>query len=219
LHFLRFIRANPFSVMALCNIVGDLGYLGFAFDTEGLVSVPKLAGAMFTIAAHVVLLAYGDDQAQRIAGERGVVSRVLLKLRLLAQRALSALPRNAQSFVRAKPIFVPFTMLALNGAGLLTDALLSSFSASMAAQIVLALFIIAGCGAFALADSAAKQNTANVLLKIAPTLLIGATLANACLALATLNGFVLFSVLAFLLSNYAGFYTKIDKKEPVSAGI
>ncbi len=68
--------------MALCNIVGDLCYLGYAFAAEGFVSLPKLFGAAFTMLAHVILLAYGDDQARIIAAEKGALARVVLKLRL-----------------------------------------------------------------------------------------------------------------------------------------
>jgi hypothetical protein len=206
--------------MALCNIIGDFGYLGFAFAAEGWVSLPKLLGALFTIAAHSVLLAYGDDQAQFIASESGMISKVVLRLRICARRALvGSLPENIQSFICAKPIGVPFSMLAMNGVGLLTDALLAPHSLGAYVQTVLGLFIIAGCGAFAFADFVAKQNLANFLLKLAPTLLTLSTLANGCLAAVTLNGFVIFSILAYLLANFAGFYTKIDKKEPISAGI
>ena len=203
--------------MALCNIVGDLCYLGFAFEAQGFVSLPKLSGALFTLAAHAALLAYGDDQARHIACEEGVIPRVMQRLRFLAQSALRAMPKTLQDFVRSKPIGVPFAMLSLNGVGLVTDALLSPLSLAMSVQVFLGICITAGCGAFALADFATKQKTANILLKIAPTILVGASVANAGLAMTTCNGFVILSVFVFLLSNLAGFYTKIEKKKPVFA--
>jgi len=205
--------------MALSNIIGDLGYLGFAFSSQGWVSVPKLGGALFTISAHMVLLAYGDSQAQRVAGESGVFSSIILTLRRLAQRALAHMPPKWEILMREKPIGVPFSMLAFNGLGLFIDALVTPHAASSAPQIFLGLCIMLGCGLFALADFVGEQKKANLLLKAAPTILIGATVGNIVLALTTQNVFVMLSVLVFVLSNLAGFYTKIDKKEPISAGI
>jgi len=217
--FGRYIRSHPFSVMALCNILGDLGYLGFAFSAEGWVSLPKLGGALFTMAAHVVLLAYNDDEAQQISCENGVLARVILNLRLITQNILRVLPKRLDHLVRTKPIGVPFLMLSMNGVGLSVDAVKGPATLAFAVQLVLGISVILGCGSFALADFVIKQKHADSLLKMAPTFLVAATFSNVVLAALTQNGFLIVSVLVFLTANYAGFYTKIDKKEPVSAGI
>ena len=106
---LHYLRTHPFSTMALCNIVGDLCYVGFAFDSEHAVSLPKLAGALFTIVAHTILLAYGDDQARHIAGEKGLLSGIVLRLRGRAQRLLVGLPDGLRKWARVKPIGVRFS--------------------------------------------------------------------------------------------------------------
>ncbi len=82
--------------MALCNIVGDAGYLGYAFAAQGFVSWPKLAGALFTMLAHILLLAYGDEQAQTIAAEKGTLSSIVLGLRVQAQRFVTILPAGLE---------------------------------------------------------------------------------------------------------------------------
>lgn len=204
--------------MALCNIVGDLCYLGFAFAAKGWVSPPKLSGAAFAMLAHMVLLAYGDDQARHIACESGVISRIILRMRAFAQRALRSMPEKAQSLARAKPVGVPFAMLCMNGVGLLTDAVFARGSSlASTSQMMLGLCIVAGCGSYALADFVREQKTANMFLKLAPTLLVGAYLSNAGLALATHNGFLILALAVFFLSNVTGFYTKIDKDPVVIA--
>jgi hypothetical protein len=211
LSFIRYIRAHPFSIMALCGIVGDFGYVGFAFSAEGWVSLPKLAGSLFAVAAQLVLLAYGDDQARHLAEESGRLPLLILKLRKMARHLLRDLPENIESAARAKPVGIPFTMLSMNGIGLLTDAMLGPISAADALQIVLGACTTMGCGAYALADFVRGQKTANILLKVAPTILVGATLANGSLMLATDNGFLVFTFCVFSLHNFAGFCTKIDK--------
>jgi hypothetical protein len=219
---LRYIRAHPFSVMALCNIVGDLGYLGFAFKAAGFVSLPKLAGALFTMLAHTILLAYGDDQARKISHEKGGLSKFILEARILAQRLTASMPSGWGQGIRKKPVGIPFLMLALNGIGLLTDAVMNLHRHSdwaSISQVVLGILIAVGCSAFAAADFAKGQRAADILTKVAPAILTGATLANVALAMTTWNPFILFAVVAFAISNLAGFFTKIDKKEPISAGI
>jgi len=207
----RYLRQHPFSVMALCNIVGDLCYLGFAFAAEGWVSGPKLAGALFTIGAHIILLAYGDDQARHVATEQGVMGRVILALRDFCRRLLRHMPENLLGLIRAKPVGIGFAMLSLNGVGLLVDALLHSVSWAGLSQILLGGSALLGCAAFALADYVPCQKRANLLLKAAPSLFIVATFANVGLAATTHNGFVIVALLVFLTSNLAGFYAKIDK--------
>ena len=211
----HYLRLHPFSVMALCNVVGDCCYLGFAFDAQGWVSLPKLGGAFFTIAAHIILLAYGDDQARQVAGEYGIISRAILGLRDFCRHLLRCLPEQCVAFIRVKPVGLGFAMLALNGVGLLVDALLTSVSWANLSQILLGVCIMTGCGAFALADCVQRQQRANALLKIAPSILTVATVANAGLALTTHNGFMIMALLVFLTSNLAGFYARIDKEAVV----
>ncbi|MBI1180320.1 MAG: hypothetical protein GC201_07155 [Alphaproteobacteria bacterium] len=201
--------------MALCNIVGDLCYLGFAFDAAGVVSLPKLAGAAFTMAAHTVLLAYGDDQARHIAAEKGLFAGALLRLRAGAQRALLGAPDGVRRLLRVKPVGVSFAMLSLNGAGLLADALQRAGALppwTVASQVALGCCIVAGCLAFAAADFVRGQKAADVLVKLAPSILALASASSWSLAAATLNPFLIVSVAAFGLSNTAGFFTRIEKR-------
>lgn len=210
---LTYLRTHPFSTMALCNIVGDLCYVGFAFDSAQVVSLPKLAGALFTIAAHTVLLAYGDDQARHIAGERGALSRIVLALRGRARRLLVGLPDSLRRWAQVKPIGVSFSMLALNGAGLFADAALhADFGAWVSvSQLALGAFIVVGCCCFAAADFVRGQRTADILTTAAPVILTLATLASWALAAATRNPFLILSVVVFGVSNLAGYFTRIEK--------
>jgi hypothetical protein len=199
--------------MALCNIVGDFCYLGFAFDSDAAVSLPKLAGALFTMFAHTILLAFGDDQARSIAGEKGALSVAVLQLRAGAQRLLSRLPDIAAKWARVKPLGVSFSLLTLNGAGLLLDAAAHGTGNMWAqgSQIALGALIVAGCACFAAADFVRGQRAADILTKVAPSALTLASAASWVLAAATLNPFLIVSVVAFALSNLAGFFTRIDK--------
>ena len=215
---LGYLRRHPFSTMALCNIAGDLCYLGFAFDSAQAVSLPKLAGALFTLAAHTILLAYGDDQARHIAGEQGRLSATVLWLRERAQRALVHLPDAARKWAQVKPIGVSFSMLALNGAGLLADALRHGGGLSGASQLALGALIIMGCVCFAAADFVRGQKAADRLTLAAPVILTGATIASWALAATTLNPFILASVLVFGVSNLAGYFTRIDKGAAMTSG-
>jgi hypothetical protein len=219
---IRYIRMHPFSTMALCNIVGDLGYLGFAFDADGFVSLPKLIGASFTMSAHIILLAYGDDQARRIAGEEGLLSRTVLKLRAWAKNIAGHMPEAIQKRIRANPVGIAFLMLSINGLGLFLDAWLrlqGEESFAMLIQVVMGPLITLGTIAFAIAGFARSQKAANILTKVAPSVLVGASVANVGLAMTTGNVFVMISVVAFIVSNLAGFYTRLNKKQPISAGI
>jgi hypothetical protein len=212
---LRYLRTHPFSTMALCNVVGDLCYVGFAFESQQAVSLPKLAGALFTLVAHTVLLAYGDDQARHIAGEKGLLSAVVLRLRTLAQRLLVRLPDTLRKWARIKPIGVSFSMLALNGLGLLADAVLHRPDGwSSLSQTTLGVCIVLGCCCFAAADFVRSQRAADRLTTAAPVILTFATVASWGLAAATLNPFLLTSVVVFGMSNLAGYFTRIDKGEP-----
>jgi hypothetical protein len=211
--FIGFVRTHPFSIMALCNIVGDLGYLGFAFAANGFVSLPKLVGALCTMVAHILLLAYGDDQARMIEAEKGLPARVFMSLRKLARIAASCLPSAIQAAIRAKPVGIPFLVLSMNGVGLMADAILHRDGIVEVSQIVLGTLIFMGTGAFAIADFVKSQRTANILTKTAPSILACASLANVGLAVTTLNGFLIMSLLAFALSNFAGFFTHINKEK------
>lgn len=214
----RYLRTHPFSTMALCNIAGDLCYVGFAFDSPQAVSVPKLAGALFTIVAHTILLAYGDDQARHIAGENGALSRLVLALRGRARRLLVGLPDTLRRWAQVKPIGVSFSMLALNGVGLFVDAARHADTANWASlsQLALGLFIVIGCACFAAADFVRGQKAADILTTAAPVILTLATAASWALAATTLNPFVIISVLVFGISNLAGYFTQIEKPLPTS---
>ena len=213
---LRYIRAHPFSTMALCNIVGDTSYLGYAFAAHGFVSVPKLIGALMALTAHVLLLAYGDDQARVIAAEMGKISQLLLNLRLRAQRLTALMPPNLSTIIRAHPVGISFSMLAVNGAAFLGDGILrlrEGFSISMVDQALMGVFITLGTGSFALADFVKRQGMADWLTKMASTILACASILNVILATTTLNPFIILSVIAFALSNFAAFFTRLDKEK------
>ena len=207
----RYLRQHPFSVIALCCIIGDLCYLGFAFSAQGWVSFPKLGGALFTIGAHIILLAYGDDQARHVAQETGSIGRLILLMRRECRLLLRRIPESLMRYIQAKPVGIGFTMLSLNGVGLLVDSLINPASLANFSQLVLGGCVMSGCGAFALADFIQDQKRANFLLKTAPSLLAMALVANAGLILTTHNGFMIVAMLVFLISTFAGFYTKIDK--------
>ena len=215
--FLDYLCAHPFSVMALANIVGDLCYVGFAFDAPHGVSYPKLCGAAFTIAAHIILLAHGDDEMRRVADESGRVAQCVLALRGWANASLILLPPLLRRWAKWRPVALSFGVLALNGAGLLVDAVFSMGSApdfAMMTQAALGLFIMIGCMAFVAADCVRSQTVSDVFLKLGPTAFLAATVFSGGLALQTRNIFLICGVLAFGLSNLAGFYTRIDKDAP-----
>lgn len=202
--------------MALSNIVGDMGYIGYAFAGDGFVSLPKLAGASFTMLAHLILLAYGDDQMRTIEAEKGALSNFILSLREQAQKAIGGVPIVFQNGLQAKPVGITFMMLALNGLALAGDGFLRlrhGTSPAMNAQIGLGILVFLGTSAFAAADFVKKQKLANILVKVAPALLTCASIANVALALTTWNPFVILSVMAFAVSNFAGFFTKIEKEK------
>ncbi len=212
--FVRYISQNPFSVMALGNIIGDLGYLGFAYDAGYGISLPKFAGAVFTIAAHIILLAHGDRDANQITHEGSAVERLIAKLRSVAKNIVRCLPDSLQIKIKRKPVGIAFMMLAMNGVGLLVDASLKlrlQFSVTMTIQLTLALLVLAGCLAFALADFVRVQKTTNYLLKAAPAILTVANLVGLLLCIATLNPFIILSLFAYYTATFAAFFTKIDK--------
>jgi len=202
--------------MALCNIVGDCCYLGFAFATNGFVSFPKLIGACFAMLAHIFLLAYGDEQARMVANEHGKLARIFFALRQSAQQVVRVLPTGLQRAVHHRPIGIPFFMLAMNGLGLLIDGFLRftrDLSFAMADQTILGLCVLIGTGAFAIADFVRAQRMADFLTKVGPSVLMGATVLSGLLAASTRNPFVIVSVVAFTVTNFAGFFTRIDKEK------
>ena len=204
--------------MAMGNVVGDACYLGYAFVSDGVVSVPKLLGAVLAIMAQGILLAYGDAPIQKVAGERGGLSAMVLYLRAISQKQLKRLPPRWIRILREKPVGIPFALLALNGVGLFVDSLYRLDWQSDEARLLqgaLGLLIVLGTGAFALADFVKGQAVANSLLYAAPRILAVTTAANLFLAFATFNPFLLTGSTAFIISNFAGLYVKIDKKEPV----
>ncbi len=211
----RYIARHPFSVLALGNIVGDMGYLGFAFYAEGWVSGPKLGGALFTMLAHIILLAHGDRQAEAVAHESGVLARAVLRLRAASAWMVGQIPLGLQRWIKAKPVGVAFGMLTVNGVGLAVDAGLQLGDQpipAMAVQALLGVLIVLGCGCFSLADFVKGQGLADLATRSASLLLMGATVAVVLLALATMNPFVVLSVLAFGTSNFAAFFARVDKK-------
>ncbi len=107
-------------------------------------------------------------------------------------------------------------MLSLNGLALLVDAILRSqeeLSWAMADQAALGALIMLGTASFALADFVKGQGVADLLTKIAPSILLCASFANVGLVVTTWNPFLIMSLFVFLLSNFAGFFTKIDKEK------
>jgi hypothetical protein len=208
---LHYIRAHPFSTMALCNIVGDGCYLGFAFAAAGFVSGPKLAGALCTMGAHLMLLAYGDDQARKVAHEPGFAARILLRLRGWSKMVMGLFPEFLQKRIRAKPVGIPFMILSLNGLGLTVDALMQPLDFAGGSQLGLGLLILCGCLAFSAADFIGSQKYADILTKTAATLLTCAIFPNTLLALQTLNFFLFVSIIVFGISNLSGLLARIDK--------
>ena len=193
---LRYARAHPFSVMALSNIVGDSCYLGFAFAADHVISLLKLTGALATMLAHTLLLAYGDDQAARIANERGAIADAILMSRLKAQRIVQFLPQALCIYGAKKPIGVCFAILSLNGLALMMDAIFSHHYNSVVGvmQGMLGLFVALGTFCFSVADFVASQSRADRLTKMAPWVLFAASLFNIALAFLTLNPFMILSV-------------------------
>ena len=212
--YLRFVRSHPFSIMALSNIVGDLCYLGFAFDAAGFVSIPKLGGALCAMLAHILLLAYGDDYAHAVAAEPGRLSAVFFLLRRWAQTLTGLLPNWALKVTQNKPVGLPFLMLSMNGVGFVVDSLLRlnrPNNLAMLDQIIMGVFISLGTAFFAAADYVSSQKQADFLTKLAPSTLGCASAANIALAALTLNPFIILSTLVFALSNLAGFFTRLNK--------
>jgi len=117
-------------------------------------------------------------------------------------------PALIQALIRQESMFNPDAAMNLQKAGW-----------SGVSQLMLGVFITLGCSVFAAADFAKGQKTADIFTKIAPAILTCATAANIALVLTTWNPFILLSLMAFAVSNLAGFFTKIEKKEPISAGI
>lgn len=198
--------------MALGNIGGDLCYLGFAFNAQGWVSYPKLAGFLFTFVAHSVLLAFADSQILAIEQEKGCASATILWLRHRAQSAFVYAPPKLLFRLRAKPVGIAFGMLCFNGAGLVVDALMKGSSFAALTQTALGLGIILGCSCFAWADWVKSQKVADRLLKLGPFIFTLVTLMNGLLFYATRDGFLALSLILFMTANWIGFYTKISKE-------
>jgi hypothetical protein len=214
MNILRYVRDRPFSIMALANIIGDVSFVGFAFQSDGWVSLPKLAGATFTIFAHVLLLAFAKEQTQ-IANESGALPRFVLQARLIAQHLTAYLPIRVRTFVGKKPVGVAFGMLGLNGVGLLVDAWLSSPSSGNwgmhAAQVIFGTLVIFGTTSFCIADFTQSQKRADWLLRIGAQIFTVCTFGNVLLAITSRNPFVALSILAYAVFNIATFYAKLPK--------
>ncbi len=200
--------------MALSSVVGDLCWFGYAFASEGFVSLPKLVGSVSALFAHGLLLAYGDEQAQKVAGEGGDLSAMVLELRSFCQKQLKHLPEHWIGAIQARPVGIPFIMLGMNGVGLFIDALdrmMRHPNTGMIMQTIVGVLVILGTAAFALADYVKEQGVADRLLRIAPVLFLFATFSTIWLAVKTLNGFLVVAAIAFIVSNLSGFFAKIDK--------
>ncbi|MGB9153968.1 MAG: hypothetical protein WCD70_12885 [Alphaproteobacteria bacterium] len=192
---------NPFSIMALCNIAGDSGFLGYALYSHQGVSLIRLAGALSAMAGHTVLLAYGDAQMGKVVQEKGYTARITLQLRAAAKRVTNFVTGDKKI---AKPFFCAFSLLALNGVSLL-GGIAPKLDFSSVSQCVLGATVVAGCGVFAAADLVREQRTANILTKLAPTIFVGSIVSQLSLGAATLNPFILTSLGFFTVSNLAGY--------------
>jgi len=214
---LHYIRSKPFSTMALCNILGDLSLLGFAFKSEGWVSVPKLIGALFTMIAHIILLAYGDRFTHGTR-EIGVIPNLIARAQARARVLTAHAPDRVQRWLKARPIAITFSMLALNGAGLLIDALINIDAASAPVtkftQIIFGSVIFLGCLTYASSDLHPTQRGADRRLRLGAIILTATVVPQIGLALATRSTFLVLALLAFVGSNLAGFYTKRAPREP-----
>lgn len=217
MNILSYVRERPFSIMALANIIGDVSFVGFAFQAEGFVSLPKLGGATFTIFAHVLLLAFANEQSQQIANESGVLPRFVLGARGAAQRFTAYLPASFRTFVGKKPVGVAFGMLGLNGAGLLLDAWLTPNPSNWGmhtAQIVFGTLVIFGTSSFCIADFTKSQSRADWLLRVGAQIFTVCTFGNVLLAITSRNPFVALSIVSYTVFNIATFYAKLTKATP-----
>jgi hypothetical protein len=214
---LHYIRSKPFSTMALCNILGDLSLLGFAFKSAGWVSIPKLIGALFTMIAHIILLAYGERFSQG-PSESGFIPNLISCAQARARVLTSRAPVRVQTWLRARPIAITFSMLALNGAGLLIDALVNinaeSAPAAKFTQILLGSVIFLGCLTYASSDLHATQRGADQRLRLGAIILTTTVAPQLGLAIATHSAFLVLALGAFVGSNLAGFYAKRQPREP-----
>jgi hypothetical protein len=206
---LRYFRRHPFSIMALCFILGDGCYLGYALYAQQGMSVIRLLGALSAFCGHSVMLAYGDDQVRQAAGEKGATGAFILALRGGAQKLLKPV-LGARKI--AKPVFWGFGLLAMNGVALLADAVTQTahLPAAMGSQGALGIFIV-GCGTFAAADLVKRQRMADILTKAAPTILLGADVSGILLAVATWNPFILAGLVLFGAAKFAAFCARLDK--------
>jgi hypothetical protein len=209
---LGYIRDRPFSIMALANIVGDVSFLGFAFQAVGAVSVPKLTGALFTICAHVLLLAFGPQGP--VAQECGALPRFVLAAQRLARRLTAHLPCRVRAAVSTKPVGIAFGMLGLNGVGLIVDAcFLPSTGGTLmrATQLLFGSLVTLGTACFSFADFHRSQARADGLLSAGARLFTACSVGNVILAITSRNPFVALSILAYGISNITTFYAKLEK--------
>ena len=202
------LRQSPLAIMALCNIAGDVCYLGFAlYATTGL-SLIKLAGALAAMAGHIILLAYGDGVQAGASREQGWAAGTLQKLRRLSQ-ALMQRVTGGQGL--AQPVFVGFGLLALNGLALMVEASTRTDFAALN-QMALGCVIMAGCLAFAASDLVRGRGLAEFMVRLAPNLLVGATVLSVPFAFATLNPFILASLGFFVMANVAGYFVRVREQ-------
>lgn len=196
--------------------MGDLCFLGFSFDSEGIVSPSKFIGALGPLLAHTIILAYGDDQAQKIKAETGLITQFIMNLRCVAQRVTTSFPTIFKNTIKENPVGIPFLILSLNGFGLLGDVLVrvkDGLKVEGLIQGLLGIFIITGTLSFARADFTASQGGSDGYLKAGRVFFTLASLANIGLALLSLNVFLLLSVVLFVISNLATYFVRINKHE------
>jgi hypothetical protein len=207
--FGRFISQNPFSTLAITSLFGDGCYLGYALHASQGLSVTRLIGAIAALMGNVLILAYGDAQAGKIALEKGWCSRLFLYLRRYAKRGM----QHVTTHTRIRhPLFRGFGLLALNGVALTLDAWLSGFTLGFF-QVTLGLLIFLGCGCFAFADLVNRQSQADFLTKLGPSLLACANIPALALGFSTGNIFMIVAPLLFMTGNLAGFFTHIEKRQ------
>ena len=217
--FVTYIRDNPFSTMAVCNIAGDSGYLGYALYSGHGTSLLQLGGALSALAGHTMLLAYGDSQLAKAEHETGRTAAITAQARAAAKRLTGFIVRKKEI---PHPIACAFGLLTLNGVSLTGAAGAAAVAASRltftsGAQCLLGATVIVGCGAFAAADMVKTQRAANILTTIAPCAFTGSMLSAIALTGATWNPFISISTAIFALSNFATYFAKF-KKPPLTTG-
>lgn len=204
-----FIRRNAIFISTICDIVGDVGYLAYAFHTGHGVSLPQAVGAIAANTGQVVLLAHGDEKLDRNSG--GKASAAIRAIRQAAEKLTSRMP--VIRFSQHQNMW-GFGLLMLNGGGLLSEAAVrlahNPTDFAMITQAVSGTTIMAGLGGFTLASSplVETQETAERLFKTGAVFLNIASLSNIMLAATTRNPVVITLTTAFVISGLVKFLAK-----------